>query len=140
MEQTAVTPGLTMTVQKRVGEADTSKHYGSGTLGDVFATPSLVAMMIEASAKLVDENLAEEFISVGKMSQVIHEQPTFLGESVSVKVTVEAADKYRVLLVMEAYDEVGLVGTGRHERTIVAKNSFFTRARQRAGNLENKDF
>ena len=140
MEQTALTPGLTLTVQKKVGEGDTSKHYGSGTLGDVFATPSLVALMIEASAKLVDENLDEGFISVGKMSQVVHEQPTLLGESVSVMVTVREADRYRVLLDMEAYDEVGLIGTGVHERIIVARGAFFTKADERAGKLANKDF
>lgn len=140
MEQTAISPGLTLTVQRQVGEADTSKHYGSGTLGDVFATPSLVAMMIEASAKLVDENLGDEFISVGKMSRVVHEQPTLLGENVSVKVTVREADRYHVLLDMEAYDEVGIIGTGSHERMIVARDSFFSRADERAGKLENRDF
>ena len=140
MEQIAVSPGLTLTVQKTVGDTDTSKHYGSGTLGDVFATPSLVALMIEASARLVDENLGENFISVGKMSKVVHEQPTMLGENVSVKVTVKESDRYRVSLEMEAYDEIGLVGTGMHERFIVAKDSFFQKAGERAGRLENRDF
>jgi len=140
MEETAITPGLTETIQKKVGEADTSKHYGSGTLGDVFSTPALVAMMIEASAKCVDEHLGDEFISVGKMSQVVHENPTLLGENVSVKVTVTEADRYHVMIEMEAFDEVGLIGTGRHERIIVSKESFFKKADERSGKLESQDF
>ncbi|MBN2049925.1 MAG: hypothetical protein JW760_05720 [Spirochaetales bacterium] len=140
MEQTVLETGLKLTVQKEVGEKDTSKHYGSGTLGDVFSTPALVAMMIEASARLVDDHLEDSFISVGKMSQVTHEKPTLLGESVSVQVTVAEADRYHVVLEMEAFDETGLIGTGCHERMIVERDSFFRKAMERARRLENKDF
>ncbi len=56
--------GESFTIQKHVTEADTALNYGSGQLENLFATPSLVAMMIEASARLLDQQLPEGFITV----------------------------------------------------------------------------
>ena len=140
MKREPIAPGDTYTVQKVVESGDTFLNYGSGELEKLFATPSLVALMIKASVDLIDPTLEEGFISVGKSSWVIHDKPTILGETVSVTVTVKEIEATRVFLEMEAFDELGVIGRGDHERYVVNKEAFFKRVKERAKKLESKDF
>jgi predicted thioesterase len=132
--------GDTLTIQKRVEEKDTALRYGSGKLDKLFATPSLVALMIEAGSKLLDDKLPEGYITVGKLAQVDHQKPTYLGEMVSVKVTITACDSVKVVLEMEAFDEMGLIGTGYHHRYVVNKQSLLNRAHDRETKLETHNY
>lgn len=132
--------GSNITVQRTVQKEDTALNYGSGKLEKLFATPSLVALMIEASVKLLDDKLPEGFITVGKKTEVVHEKTTVLGETISVNVEVEKFDGNRINLKMTAYDEVGIIGRGFHERIIVNKKSLLEKAQKRAEKLENRDF
>ena len=132
--------GDTLTIQKRVEEKDTALRYGSGKLNNLFATPSLVAMMIEAGSKLLDDKLPEGYITVGKLAQVDHQKPTYLGEMVSVKVTIKECDNVKVVLEMEAFDEMGLIGTGQHHRYVVNKQSLLDRAHKRETKLESHNY
>ena len=132
MENTSMfNKGDTLTIQKKVEVEDTAMHYGSGKLKKLFATPSLVAMMIEASSKLLDDKLPEGFITVGRFVQVDHQKPTYLGEIVSVKVTIEQCDSVKIVLKMEAFDEVGIIGSGVHHRYVVNKQALLERAKKR---------
>jgi len=132
--------GESYTIQKHVTETDTALNYGSGQLENLFATPSLVAMMIEASARLLDQQLPEGFISVGKSVHADHRKPTTLGETVTVKVTIDESTGNMVKLSMEAFDEVGPIGTGEHVRFVVNKKSLLGRANQREEALQSHDF
>jgi len=132
--------GTNITVQRTVQKEDTALNYGSGKLEKLFATPSLVALMIEASVKLLDDKLPEGFITVGKEAQVVHENPTMLGETISVKVEVEEYDGSKIVLKMIAYDEIGTIGRGNHQRIIVNKKSLLEKAEKRAEKLKNMDF
>ena len=132
--------GDTLTIQKKLTESDTAHRYGSGKLEKLFATPSLVAMMIEAASKLLDEKLPEGFITVGKVAHVNHLKPTYLGEIVSVKVTVEECNNIKVVLGMQAYDEVGPIGNGYHHRYVVNQEALLDRAAQREKNLDSHNY
>ncbi len=132
--------GDTLTIQKRVEEKDTALRYGSGKLDKLFATPSLVAMMIEAGSKLLDEKLPEGYITVGKLAQVDHQKPTYLGEIVSVKVTIKECSSVKIVLEMEAFDEMGLIGTGYHHRYVVNKQALLNRAHERETNLDSHNY
>ncbi|MCK8060712.1 MULTISPECIES: thioesterase family protein [unclassified Fusibacter] len=132
--------GESLTIQKKITEEDTALNYGSGQLENLLATPSLVALMIEASAKLLDAHLPEGYITVGQMAQVIHEKPTVLGETVSVKVEITAFDGNKVQLAMHAFDEVGQIGLGNHVRAVVNKSALLSKANERETLLENRDF
>jgi predicted thioesterase len=136
----AIAKGESLTIQKKITESDTALKYGSGKLDTLMATPSLVAMMIEAASKLLDEKLPEGFITVGKVAYVDHENPTYLGETVSVTVTVEECDGIKVVLSMKAYDEVGLIGIGHHHRYVVNKQALLEKAKEREELLQNRDF
>jgi len=132
--------GKTNTVQKVVEEHDTAENYGTGSLENLFATPSLVAMMIEASVHLVDHELTEGNITVGKMVSVTHEKATILGETVTVEVKISEFDGSRITFDMTAYDEIGTIGFGKHERVIVNKKKLLEQAENRAQSLKNLDF
>ncbi len=132
--------GMELTIQKKVEMEDTALHYGSGQLDNLLASPSLVALMIEASAKLIDKNLPKGSISVGKLIQLTHDKPTILGETVSVNVVIKEFDGRKVILEMKAYDEEGQIGTGFHERTIVNKKGLIEKANKRAENLTDMNF
>jgi fluoroacetyl-CoA thioesterase len=132
--------GKSLTIQKEITEQETAGFYGSGALDKLFSTPALVALMLEASAKLIDEQLPEGFLSVTQMAQVIHEKPTVLGEVVSIKVEVTAFDGNKVQLAMHAFDEIGQIGLGSHVRAIVNKSALYLKASEREAVLENHDF
>lgn len=131
--------GESITIQKKVTESDTAINYGSGKLDNLFATPSLVALMIEASSQLLDGSLEEGFITVGKTVKVIHEKPTILGQTISLKVTIEAYESNMIKIDMEAFDEIGKIGSGYHERMVVNKSKLLERASLRELALESKD-
>ena len=132
--------GSNFTIQRVVQTEDTALNYGSGKLEKLFATPSLAALMIEASVKLVDDKLIEGFITIGKMVEVIHEKPTILGGTVSVKVEIKEFNGNEIMLGMTAYDEIGIIGRGTHQRIIVNKKALLERANKRAKKLQNMDF
>ena len=132
--------GSNITIQKTVHKEDTGLKYGTGQLDTLFATPSLVALMIEASVQLVDKKLPEGFITVCKTAEVTHEDTTLLGETVSIQVEVARVNGNHIEFKMIAYDEVGLIGSGTHERLIVNKKALLQKAARRAEKLENLDF
>lgn len=132
--------GDKITIQKLVREEDTALNYGSGQLENLLATPSLVALMIEASVKLLDASLPEGYITVGKDSYVSHQKPTVLGETVSLSVEISKFDNKEVEIKMEAYDEVGLIGTGIHKRVVVNKEALLNRANEREVNIVSKNY
>ncbi len=129
-----------LTIQKVVKREDTALNYGSGKLDDLLATPSLVALMIEAAVKLIDEQLPEDLITVGIMSHVVHEHPTVLGATVSVNVKITEFDGKKVVLEMIACDEVGTIGRGLHERIIVNKKGLLDHAHKRAAKLKSMNY
>jgi len=131
--------GESITIQKKVTESDTAINYGSGKLDNLFATPSLVALMIEASTELLDERLEDGFITVGKSVQVNHEKPTILGQTISLKVTIKEYKGNQIKIDMEAFDEIGRIGSGHHERIVVNKNKLLEKASLRELPLESRD-
>lgn len=132
--------GTSITIQKKIVEEDTALNYGSGKLETLLATPSLVALMIEAAVNTVDHKLPEGMITVGRAMEIVHEKPTGIGATVSVKVEVKDFDGVKILFEMTAYDEIGVIGRGSHERIIVNKDALLERASLRAEKLKNMDF
>jgi predicted thioesterase len=131
--------GDSLTIQKKVTEKSAALNFGSGNLKKLFATPSLVALMIEAASELVDDTLEEGMISVGRVARVTHEKPTNIGETITVRVEITNISEEKIDISMEAYDEIGKIGTGFNERHIVNKKGLLDRAKEREKNLKNLD-
>lgn len=130
--------GMSESVQKVITTKDTALNFGSGALKDLLATPTLVALMIEAAVNVVDPLLPDGYITVGKATNIIHSDSTIKGMTVTVKATIAEIDRNKIVFVITAFDELGEVGKGVHERYIVEYDKFMKKAADRAKVLESK--
>lgn len=124
-------------IQLTVNREDTALNYGSGKLENLFASPKLLALMIEAASKLIDPKLETNYISVGKNSNIEHLAPTILGQTITLEVIISEYVYPKISLKMRAYDEIGLIGKGTHSRYIVDKLLLLENAYDRFD--QNKD-
>lgn len=123
--------GMTHTLQKKISIDDTALNYGSGKIENLFATPRLVAFMVEACARLIDPKLPDGFVSIGNNIAVDHFKPTLLGSTVTVEVIITVFEHGKYVFEMNAYDEFGKIGEGSHTRSIVHLESFMNKANAR---------
>lgn len=139
MEFPEIKPGLEVSLQKVITDRDTVLEFGTGHITDLLATPVLAALMIEASVKLIDSHVPEGYISAGKLLNLTHDNPTVEGMTVTVDAVVESIDGNKVSLSIHAYDEIGPVGTAKHVRIIVKRETFIERVNSRCRSIENLD-
>ncbi|MBQ2667123.1 MAG: thioesterase family protein [Clostridia bacterium] len=121
-----LTVGMKGKAETVVSENNTAKVMGSGTL-DVFATPAMVALMEEAAWKCVAEALDPGMGTVGTSMQVKHLSATPLGMGVTAECELIEVDGRRLVFTVQASDEAGLIGTGTHERFIIAEEKFMAK-------------
>jgi predicted thioesterase len=119
--------GLKNSVAQVVTEIDTAVAVGSGSL-KVLATPKLIALVEKAAADLVEKNLSPEMTSVGTLVNFEHTAPTPVGMKISAEVEISEIDGRKIIFKVAAFDEVGEIGRGRHERFIVNREKFQTKA------------
>lgn len=130
--------GMSMSVQKVINREDTALNFGSGALNNLLATPTLAALMIEASVKLIDPLLPEGYITIGKTLEIEHENPTIEGITVTVTAKLIEMNSNRLTLELIAYDEIGRIGSGYHERYIVASNLLMGKVDERFNPLQSR--
>ena len=111
---------------------NTAIAAGSGTL-PVFATPWMAALMEQASQTSLQPYLSEDESSVGTHLAIDHLSATPVGMKVWAESEVTAVDGRKVCLNVAAYDEAGLIGTGTHERFIIAADRFLAKAEAKKG-------
>lgn len=115
-----------------VDETNTAKTVGSGSL-DVFATPAMMALMEKAACASIKDELDEGSTTVGIHLDVTHDAPTPIGMQVSCEAYLEEVEGRKLMFRVEARDEVGVIGKGKHERFIVPAEGFQDKANQRKG-------
>lgn len=140
MEFTKIQPGMEASLQKTITEKDAALNFGSGALTTLLATPTLSALMIEAAVKCIDENLPDGYISIGKALAVRHDNPTVVGMTVTVKAKIEKIEGNKVMLIFDAFDEIGHVGIGKQERFLVKKNIVLEKAQNRCKLIQSKNY
>lgn len=118
--------GLTLTQTQVVGEQDTAKFHGSGSL-PVFATPALVALMENTALATVSDFLEENEDTVGIQIATNHIKATKLGETVTCTATLTAIDKRKLTFEIEAKDKAGLIGKAVHSRFIIDPIKFMSK-------------
>ena len=109
-----------------VTENDSAKVVGSGDLM-VFATPKMIALIEKTVAESVKPHLEEGTTSVGTKLDVDHVAATPIGMKVRCESELVEIDGRKLVFNVEAYDEAGLIGKGRHERFIVQSEKFMAR-------------
>lgn len=125
--------GMSTFFDKEVSAADTAAAYGSKALDFLLSTPALVAMLIDASAQLLDPLVSEDCVTVGNKVELTHEKPTLLGEKVRLVVTVRDVAGDRIELEYVVHDPIGVIARGTHERFVVRSEDILAAAYDRLG-------
>lgn len=122
--------GQNAVVRKVVQKSDTAGNYNSA-LNELLATPACVEMVINAAVETIDKYLPEGFISVGSSIEFSHTAPTSLGMTINIKTTIAEIDGSHIKLIISAWDEMGDIGTGQHERVVVSRDATLKKAKER---------
>ena len=119
--------GLKNSAEKIVGENDSALAVGSGSL-KVLATPIMLAVMEKSAADLIEKILPEEFTSVGISLDIKHTAPTPIGMKIFAQAEIIAVEGKKIIFEIVANDECGEIGRGTHERFIVDRKKFQSKA------------
>jgi predicted thioesterase len=123
--------GLKGRAESTVNAENTASAVGSG-LVPVFATPYMVALMEHAAVNALLPYLAEGEGSVGTLLNVAHTAATPVGMKVWAEAIVTMVEGRKISFDVVAYDEVGQIGWGTHERAIIHTEKFLNRVQERA--------
>lgn len=107
-----------------------ANKVGSGLVA-VYATPMMIAQMEHAAAACLAPFLDEGETSVGVMMNTTHDAATPCGMKVFVEAEIIAVDKKKVSFKVVAKDEKDVIGTATHDRFIVIKDKFESRAQSK---------
>jgi len=130
----ALKPGLSKTLQKTVKEPDILP-FGRGKLTELVATPTMTALLIEAAIEAVDPMLPEDYGTIGTSTSVTYLNATFAGMTLTVVATLVEIEGRHLAFEIMAFDELGQVARGRHERHIINVEHFMQTARKRCEKL-----
>ena len=121
-----LTIGIKGTQTVTVANDNTAAAMGSGTLA-VFSTPAMIALMEKTAYISVQDALDEGMGSVGTLLNVKHVAATPVGMTVTCESELVEVDGRRLVFTVKAFDEVGLIGEGTHERFIVQNEKFLAK-------------
>lgn len=115
--------GLKASYEIEVTKERSAKEMKSGSL-EVYATPSMVALMEFVSCECIKDALEEGQTSVGTALNIKHVSATPIGMKVRCESELIAIDGRALTFSVKAYDEAGLIGEGEHQRFIVDSDKF----------------
>lgn len=118
--------GLTYTSKVKVSLENCASAVGSGGL-DVFATPSMVALMENAAMNAVASYLPQGSTTVGSEINTTHIKPSALGSMIEATATLTAVEGRKLMFDVEARDAAGVIGKGTHVRFIVDIERFMAK-------------
>lgn len=118
--------GLTYTSSVVVTLENCASAVGSGGL-NVFATPSMVALMENAAMNAVAPYLPEGSTTVGTEINTTHIKPSALGTEIKATATLTSVEGRKLLFDVEASDANGVIGKGTHVRFIVDIERFMAK-------------
>lgn len=98
----------------------------SGDL-QVYATPSMIALMEQAAAECVLAELGEGMTSVGIYIVVSHSKATAMGDVVTATATLTEVNGRELSFDIVAQDTKGVIGNGTHKRFIVDRAKFMAK-------------
>lgn len=120
--------GLKYTSSVVVEKSNCASAVGSGGL-EVFATPSMVALMENAAMNAVAPYLPEGSTTVGSEINVAHNRPSGVGAVVTATAELVAVEGRRLQFKVVAEDGGGAIGEGTHVRYIVDAERFLSKVK-----------
>ena len=120
-------PGIKGRMEITVTPELSAKNVGSG-LVDVFATPSMVALMENTANSSVLPYLEEGQGTVGVSLNITHDAATPVGMKVWCESELIKVEGRKLTFKVEAFDEKERIGGGTHERFIIYTERFQAKA------------
>ncbi len=131
--------GVEEVIEGPVTESMTAMRVRSGDV-PVLATPMVLALVEGAAVRALEGKLPRGTTTVGVSVNLTHAAPTPVGETVEVRVRVDAVEERRVHFSFNASDAQGVVAFGVHQRAVIDRARFLEFAeRRRAGAAEPTD-
>ena len=121
--ETKLALGKTATVKATVDDSNIAKTVGSGSL-EVFATPSMVALMERAACECLSDCLESWQTSVGIAINVSHNAASPVGAVITVTAAIEYVFGHKIEFFVTAIDNLREIGKGKHTRMIVDTERF----------------
>lgn len=90
----------------------------------VLATVFMIGLIERACIELLSDRLAPDQRSVGTHVDVSHVSPTPVGSEVTASVTLESVKGRRLRFHIRVWDDIELIGEGRHDRFIIDLDRF----------------
>lgn len=116
-------PGLKGSAETVVVHENTAAAVGSGAL-EVFATPSMIALMEKAALETVKPFLAEGESTVGTEIHVTHDSAIPLGLTVTAEAELVEVDRRKLSFKVLARSGDEIIGKGTQTRFIVSQERF----------------
>ena len=123
----SLAPGIKGSASVPVVYENTAAGAGSGAV-EVFATPSMIALMEKAALTAVKPYLAEGETTVGTEIHVTHDAAVPVGETVVAEAELVAVDRRRLDFTVIARVGDELIGKGTHTRFVVNEERFLQKA------------
>ena len=118
--------GLQFISHETVRTENYAKTMGSGDL-EVFATPSMVALMENAAMTAVASALPEGSTTVGAEMNVTHIKPSGPGAEITATAVLTEIEGRKLTFNVGARDAGGMIGEGIHIRYIVDREKFMAK-------------
>ena len=109
-----------------VTSANSAKTMGSGDM-DVFATPSMVALMENAAMMAVASALPEGSATVGAQINTSHIKASPIGATITASAQLTEVEGRKLTFAVKAWDEKGVIGEGVHTRFVVDRERFLSK-------------
>lgn len=126
-----MTIGMKEVCTEKVTERQTAAMIGSGTL-PIYASPAMARLVENTCQLCVAKKLADGMTTVGISLNMRHVSSTPLGMIVRCESELVEIDSRRLVFSFKVYDEVGLIGEGRHERYVVNGAAFTEKTNSKA--------
>ncbi len=130
MDLSALTPGLSASVEVVVGTSDSAPRVGSGKI-PVLATPVMINLIEAAALAAVEHLLPPGHQSLGIHLDVKHIAATPIGWKVTARAELVAVNGRNLSFKVEAHDEREMIGGGTHERVVVNVARFDERVQKK---------
>ena len=114
------------TVTIKVTKENCASAIGSGAL-DVFATPSMIALMENAACEAIKASLQPGESSVGTKVNISHLKASALEDTITATATLTEIDGRRLVFEVVANDSKGIIGEGTHERFVINVEKFLSK-------------
>lgn len=118
--------GLSASNNIIVQHADLATAFGSGKV-NVYATPAMISLMEKTALECVATFLPEGFTTVGTEIHVHHVKATAIGKKVNCTAELVEIDRKKLVFEMNARDEEGEIGFGKHTRFIIEQEKFMAK-------------